>query len=125
MKLDYKYQNFYEILQSNAKHYPNKTIIYTENKKLTNKELLKKVDTFASFLNLSGIKPKEKVALILNNSEYFVISLFAVTKIGAVAVPVNNFLKKEELEYILSNCGAKLLIAADSYKKELRKVCKH
>lgn len=48
--------------------------------------------------------------MIAGNSEEFVVSLFAITKIGAIAVPLNTFLKKEEFEYILNDCGARMLI---------------
>ena len=119
MNLEYNYQNFYEIIENNAKKYGKKTIIFTQNSKLNNIQLKQRVDTFARFLELSGIKPKDKVALILNNSEYFIISLFAITKLGAIVVPINNFLKQEELEYILNDCGAKLLITSQTFEKEL------
>ena len=122
MSLNYKYNNFYELLEKNIKGKSNKNIILTQTTKLTNKELKNKVDQFARFLELSGIKYKDKVAMVLENSEYFIISLFAITKLGAIAVPINNFLKQDELEYIINNCEAKLLIASSEFKKELANV---
>jgi long-chain acyl-CoA synthetase len=122
MSLNYKYNNFYELLEKNIKEKSNKNIILTQTTKLTNKELKNKVDQFARFLELSGIKYKDKVAMVLENSEYFIISLFAITKLGAIAVPINNFLKQDELEYIINNCEAKLLIASSEFKKELANV---
>lgn len=119
MGLEYKYNNFYEILEANNKTNPKKKIIYTETDKLTNSELIEKVDKLATYLQNSGIVKDDKVAIVLNNSEHFVISLFAITKIGAIAVPINNFLKKEELEYILNNCDAKMLVSNSSFSKEL------
>ena len=108
--LEYKFNNFYEIIEYNAKHYPKKIAIFIDKKKINYKQLKYRIDTFARFLESSGIGHKDKVALYLNNSEYFIISLFAITKIGAICVPVNNFLKSEELEYILNNCDARLLL---------------
>ncbi|MEA3354283.1 MAG: long-chain-fatty-acid--CoA ligase [Campylobacterota bacterium] len=119
MELDYKYNNFYELLEKNTKEKSKKTVLFTENSKLSNKELQDKVDRFARFLEISGIKHGDKVAMVLSNSEYFIIAMFAITKIGAVAVPINNFLKKEELEYIINNCEAKMLVASKSFEKEL------
>jgi len=37
--------------------------------------------------------------MVLSNSENFIISLYAISKIGAIAIPINNFLKQDELEY--------------------------
>ena len=119
MELEYRYNNFYEMIEENVKSQPKKTVIYTQDTKITNKELQIRIDTFARFLELSGVKYQDKVAIVLNNSEYFIISLFAITKIGAIAVPINNFLKKEELEYIINNCDAKVLISASNFSKEL------
>jgi len=122
MKLEYKYNNFYEMIEYNAKIKPNKICIFTQELKITNKQLLKKVDTFARFLQLSGIKYKHKVAMVLSNSENFIISLFAISKIGAIAIPINNFLKQDELEYIINNCDAKLLISSSNFSKELENI---
>jgi long-chain acyl-CoA synthetase len=122
MQLEYKYNNFYEVLEKNCNKKPKKKCILTESISLTNQELLRRVDTFARFLELSGIKYQDKVAMVLGNSEYFIIALFAITKIGAIAVPINNFLKQEELRYIINNCDAKLLITSTTYQKELNGV---
>jgi long-chain acyl-CoA synthetase len=122
MQLEYKYNNFYEVLQNNVKQEPKKKVILTESTSLTNQELIDRVDSFARFLELSGITYKDKVAMVLGNNEYFLIAMFAITKIGAVAVPINNFLKQEELDYIINNCDAKMLITATSFESELKSV---
>ena len=120
-KLNYPFHNFYEIVEENAKRFKNKTIIYDEgNKKITSLEFQKRVDSFARFLEISGISKGDKVALVLANSSEFVISIFAITKIGAVVVPINNFLKSEELEYILKDSQAKMLITQTKFHKELK-----
>jgi len=122
MKLDYKYNNLYELLEKNSLQAPKKIVIYSESGKLTNIELQNKVDRLARFLENSGIKFGDKVAIVMSNSHEFVISLFAICKIGAIAVPINNFLKSEELEYIIKDCQAKLLVASNSFKSELKTV---
>ena len=116
----YKYQNFYEIIESNASVAPNKTAIFMEERKVSNLRLKQDVDTFTRFLEFSGIKKGDRVAMIVVNSVEFVVSLFAITKIGAIAVPINTFLKKDEYEYIVSDSGAKLLISSTSLSKETK-----
>ena len=119
MKLEYKYNNFYDIIQANANNNPKKTVIFTAKDKINNLQLKQRIDVFARFLSLSGIKTGQKIAMVLNNSEFFIIALFAITKIGAIAVPINNFLKNEELLYIINNCDAKLLITDPIFQNEL------
>ncbi len=122
--LDYKYQNFYDIIASNAKDDPKKVAIFIEKHKVTNLQLKQDIDTFARFLEFSGIKKGDRVAIIVGNSVEFVVSFFAITKIGAVAVPINTFLKKGEFEYILNDCEAKLLISSPAFAKETKDLLK-
>ncbi|SFV59507.1 O-succinylbenzoic acid--CoA ligase [hydrothermal vent metagenome] len=122
--LNYKYQNFYEIIQNNEKENPKKIALFLDDKKISNLKLKQDVDTFARFLEFSGIKKGDRVAMIVGNSIEFVVSLFAITKIGAIAVPINTFLKKGEFEYILNDCEAKLLICSPSFSKETKDLIK-
>ncbi|MBV5277951.1 MAG: fatty acid--CoA ligase [Campylobacteraceae bacterium] len=118
--MGYTYQNFYEIIEANAKNAPQKTAIFIEDKKVSYLKLKQNVDTFARFLEFSGIRSGDRVAMIIGNSEEFVVSLFAITKIGAVAVPLNTFLKREEFEYILNDSHAKMLVSSPSFAPETK-----
>jgi len=117
MALEYTYQNFYE---DNAKVSPKKPVIFIEDRKVDNLRFKQKIDTFARFLEFSGVKAKDRVAMIVGNSEEFMISLFAITKVGAIVVPINTFLKREEFEYIVNDCGAKMLISSSNFAKETK-----
>ena len=57
-----------------------------------------------------GIGPGDRVALWMKNCPEFVPSLFGVLHTGAVVVPINNFLKPDEVSYILNDAGADLII---------------
>jgi long-chain acyl-CoA synthetase len=57
-----------------------------------------------------GINPGDRVGLWLKNCPEFVPSLFGILQAGAVAVPINNFLKPDEVNYILSDAGIDVLI---------------
>jgi len=118
--LEYKYNNFYEMIKENAKNFPKKPVVFIDKRKVGNLRLKQKIDTFARFLEFSGIKGGDKVALIVENSEEFLISFFAVTKIGAIVVPINTFLKKDEYEYIVNDCEAKLLVSSPKFSKETK-----
>ena len=120
MQLTYPYQNFYDMLNAAVSASPNKTVIFIDDRKVSYKEFLHKVDAFSRFLEITGVGVGERVALIAPNSEEFVISVYAATKIGAVVVPVNNMLKANEYEYILNDCEAKLLITSQQYMSEVK-----
>ena len=120
--LSYPYHNFYEVMQANTKNDPKKTAIFIDDRKVSYQELKAKIDGFARVLVSLGLQAKERVAMIVGNSEEFVIALYAITKLGAVAVPLNTFLKKEEFDYILNDAQARLLISSASFANETKEL---
>ena len=116
----YPYQNFYEMIRANAQKQPKKTLIFIDDKKISNLEFLNSVNKFAQFLVHSGIKKEDKVALIVPNSAEFLIAFFATNQIGAVIVPVNNMLKHEEYKYILNDAEISLLVSSNKFAKETK-----
>ena len=61
----------------------------------------------ANGLKAIGIKPGDKVALSCLNLPDFPIIYFGILKAGAVVVPLNVLLKKDEIEYHLHDSEAK------------------
>lgn len=116
--LVYNYRNFYEMVENNAKNRPKETALFIDKRKISHLRLKQKIDTFARFLEFSAIKSGDKVAIVVANSEEFIVSFLAITKIGAIAVPINTFLKHEELAYIVNDSDAKLLISSPDYATE-------
>jgi long-chain acyl-CoA synthetase len=57
-----------------------------------------------------GVKAGDRVGLWLKNCPEFIPALFGVLHLGAVVVPINNFLKTEEVNFILADAGIDLLI---------------
>lgn len=57
-----------------------------------------------------GVQPGDRVAIWLNNCPEFVTALFGALHAGAVVVPVNCFLKADEVAYILDDSGARVLV---------------
>ncbi len=57
-----------------------------------------------------GVQRGDRVGLWLKNCPEFVSGLFGILRAGAVVVPINNFLKPDEVNYILADAGIDLLI---------------
>jgi fatty-acyl-CoA synthase len=60
-----------------------------------------------------GIRVGDHVAVVMANFPEFVAVKYAISRIGAVAVPVNFALKRQELSYILEQSDSKALIIMD------------
>ncbi len=120
MTKDQQPQNFYSVVVNNASTAPNKTIIFEEDLKISNRAFLAYIDSVASFLQDCGIKKGDKVALLMANSWQFIANLFAISKVGGVVVTINNFLKEDEIAYILNDSQSKLLFVTAKFEKEAR-----
>ncbi len=84
-------------------------------RRLNFRELNARCNQAAAALRASGVKPGDRVALLLMNSAEFVESFFAVAKIGAVDVPLNWRLVADELEFILKDSGSTVLLYAENF----------
>jgi long-chain acyl-CoA synthetase len=65
----------------------------------------------AGALAAAGIGAGDRVALLLRNDIAFVEATLAAVRLGAIAVPINWHSAGEELEFILRDCGARVLVA--------------
>ena len=65
----------------------------------------------AARLRAAGVKPGDRVALMLRNSETALALMFAIARIGAVWVPVNTQAVGDNLAYVLSHSGPRAIIA--------------
>ena len=67
-------------------------------------------------LSLSvGIEPKERIALLLNDSPEFIEAFIAICSMGAIAVPINTALRLGEQRAIIHNCRARLAIVESEF----------
>ena len=107
------------MLRAVAEENPSKRVIFVDEKSFSYKSFLEGVDRVARSLELIGIEKGDRIALICPNSIEFVQSVFAISKLGAVTVPINTMLKNEEYRYILDDCGAKALITSSKFAKEV------
>lgn len=102
--------NISELLSRNARKYPFQEAVVTESERISYQELNTLVNRFASSLQSMNIQSSDKVVLFMPNTLEFVISYFALQRLGAIIVPVNAKLTQAELGYIIEHCDAKALI---------------
>ena len=58
-----------------------------------------------------SVKPGDRVGIWLKNCPEFIFSLFGILLADAVVVPINNFLKPEEVSYMLADADINVLIS--------------
>jgi fatty-acyl-CoA synthase len=78
------------------------------------------INLTASALSASGIKPGDRVAFIGENHPNFLQCFFATLQLGAIFVPLNTRLAPPEIEFMLKDSGASLLLFAEPLKEKAK-----
>ena len=102
--------NLVHFLVQNARLTPDKDAIRCGSQKLTWQELDRQTDSLAAALQELGVKPGDRVGVLLPNSIAFLVSYWAAIKAGAVATPLNTMYRQEEIAYVFSNSGMRVLV---------------
>jgi long-chain acyl-CoA synthetase len=90
---------------------PQKTALFWGNRAYSYAEVGHNARWVASHLREKfGVKAGARVGLWLKNCPEFVPAFFGILEAGGVVVPINNFLKNDEVSYVLSDAGIDLLI---------------
>ncbi|MBI9077459.1 MAG: long-chain-fatty-acid--CoA ligase [Desulfatibacillum sp.] len=74
-----------------------------------------RANRFASCLTANGFKKGDRIAVLCKNNEHVTCALYGAAKIGVITTILNWRLTAPELEYILNNCGAELLLYDDTF----------
>jgi long-chain acyl-CoA synthetase len=102
-------QTLKDLLNRNAKTYPDKTAFIFEDKRYTFKEVNQRTNSLINALASMGVKKGDRVGLLAYNcSQYF--EVFNVAKAGMICVPLNYRSVARELVYLINNSEANTLI---------------
>ena len=106
--------NIFDALENTKNHFPDKEAILFGGESITYHDLHARSCRLSSVLKEVGdLQPGDRVALFLPNKPDFIVSYYAVVRLGAIAVSLNVMLKPEEMKVILQDCAAKLLITTN------------
>lgn len=84
------------------------------------KQLESLSNQIANFICNKGIEKGDRIGLYCINSPYFVAAYFGIVKTGAIVVPINLLLSAEEIQFILSDSGAKGLFYFDALENNIK-----
>ncbi|HUK87509.1 MAG TPA: benzoate-CoA ligase family protein [Terriglobales bacterium] len=91
-----------------------KVAIECGEQRVTYAQLQERVNRVGNALRGLGVRPEERVVLLLPDSPDFLYCFFGAIKVGAVAVPVNTLLQPAEYEYIFNDTRARVAVVSDS-----------
>src|ERR1700752_4632432 len=106
-----------QLLQQRASAEPEKVFLLSEadKRQFTYREFENAVARAAGMLAARGIGAGDVVSLLLPNSVEYLIAYFACWQLGALAGPVNGHLKRQEIEFVVSNSESKLMLVNSEF----------
>lgn len=101
-------------VEAQAAKTPEAIALIYEGQFLTYEALNERAEKLASYLQQTGIEHGSHVALLMERSFELIVSLLAVLKVGAVYVPLDPTHPQKRLEWVIHDCGAKILLTQES-----------
>lgn len=111
--------SFYAMLSRSASLAPDSEAISFEGQHWTYGELADEVDRLAAGFAAFGLRRGERVVMFLSNRPEFVSVLFALQKLGLIAVPVGTREQGPGLAYIVKQCGAAGIVYDDDLEDRI------
>lgn len=102
--------NLAQAFAESAKSHAHKTAVFWGDEEISYEQLWSETVWVSERLRTLGVKPGDRVALWLKNCPQFIPALFGVLQAGAVVAPINNFLKPDEVSYILADAEINTVI---------------
>ena len=107
------------MLTRQAERFAQKPLVIAAGTTWTYADACDGVARCAGVLRSAGIEPGDRVAIICSNRIEFFEIVLGCTWLGAIAVPINVASRGPQLEHILSNCAARLLVIEAAYAENL------
>ncbi|MGO9699650.1 MAG: ATP-dependent acyl-CoA ligase [Xanthobacteraceae bacterium] len=99
-----------KMLARQTERYGERRLVTIGGRILTHADTLAAAAGYAGALAEAGVKPGDRVAIMCGNRAELLLTVLGCGWLGAVAVPINTASRGAQLEHILANCGARLIV---------------
>lgn len=113
-----------EIIRLNAERVGNEVAIIWNNVRETYRELDARTNSMANALISKGIKRGDRVALFASNCHQFIEVHVAVSKAGAILVPLNGLLSPGEIARLINHSESKVLFLTGNFARAVAAIKK-
>lgn len=112
--IEYREAPLYTLLENAAHQYPDLPALRFYGVRLTYAVLWAQAQRLAAALSTLGVSKGDRVALMLPNCPQYVIAYYGVLRAGGIVAQVNPLYTPRELEHLLDDCGARVIVVADA-----------
>ena len=89
---------------------------------MTNKELDDRSSAFAAYLQYRGLKPGDRMALMMPNLFQYPIAILGAIRAGVVIVNTNPLYTPREMEFVFVNSKVKAIVIVENFASNLEKI---
>ncbi|WP_405701094.1 long-chain-fatty-acid--CoA ligase [Streptomyces sp. NBC_00069] len=102
------------VLADTAAQRPDHSAVIYESEHFTYGWLWEQARRYASVLRANGVRPGDRVAMLLVDTPQFPVVYFGVLAAGAVAIPLSVMSTASEIDHVLTDADARFLVCAAS-----------
>lgn len=117
-----KYETIIEFVQECLTKFADKPAYECMGKRLTYKEVDVMSDSFGAYLQSRGLKPKDKIAIMMPNLLQFPVALFGALKAGLIVVNTNPLYTPREMKHQFIDSDVQAIVIADNFCANLEKI---
>ncbi len=115
-------ENLGKMLEDTRTACPGRVSLIYKGTTVSYADLDRAVNAFGNRLKSCDVNKGDRVAIMLPNIPEFIVSYFAILKLGAIAVTINVMSTPYELLYLLDNCDAKVCITVPASAKRFTEI---
>ncbi len=113
--LEYPDVPVHELLRRSARQSGDRPAVTFYGKVMTYADLDAAADRFAAGLRRIGVRPGDRVSLVLPNTPHFFVAFFGVLRAGGIVVQTNPLYTARELENLWNDAGVETVVALDLF----------
>jgi long-chain acyl-CoA synthetase len=118
----YPERTLVDVISESASQRPKHPALLFQGSTVSYSELERLSAAFANALIELGVKPGDRVALLLPNTPQIILSIFGTWKAGGIVVPLNPLYTERELEHALLECHAETIIVLTPFYKKFKAI---
>lgn len=111
--------NLTNLVHSSARSHPGRLAVIDFQRTLTYRDLAERISGLAAGLRDLGVRPGDRVALLIGNRTEHLESLLAIARCGATALPIDPHSRAAELSSLIERFQPAALITEESEREEV------
>ena len=111
-------RRLHEVFEEQAERSPDAIALIDHNEWVTYRELNALANRLARYLISLGVRPEERIIVMMHRSLTHVAAQLAIFKSGCTYVPIDPAIPNERLQYIISDCNARVIFVQHGHQRE-------